>query len=70
VVDEIVVSSSGSAKFTTVNGKKTLTAAPWSPSIIIKAGARVNRLDYNGRTAEDVIIEDGAIIGEIVNLAE
>ena len=54
----------------TVNGKKTLTAAPWSPCIIIKAGAIVKKLDYNGRTAEDVIIEDGAVIGEIVNLAE
>ena len=40
------------------------------PCIIIKAGATVKRLDYNGRTAEDVIIEDGAVIGEIVNLAE
>lgn len=70
VVDEIVVSSSGAAKVTTVNGKKVLSAAPWSPCIIIKAGATVNRLDYNGRTAEDVIIEEGAVIGEIVNLAK
>jgi hypothetical protein len=70
VVNEIVATSSGSAKVVTVNGKKTLTAAPWSPCIIIKAGATVKRLDYNGRTAEDVIIEDGAVIGEIVNLAE
>lgn len=69
-VDEIVVTSSGAAKFVTLNGKKTLTATPWSPSLIIKAGATVNRLDYNGRPAEDVIIEDGAIIGEVVNLAE
>lgn len=70
VVNEIVATSSGSAKVVTVNGKKTLTAAPWSPCIIIKAGAIVKKLDYNGRTAEDVIIEDGAVIGEIVNLAE
>ncbi len=70
VVDEIVVTSSGAARFATIDGVKTLTATPWSPSIIIKAGAKVNRLDYNGRTAEDVIIEEGAIIGEVVNLAE
>lgn len=70
VVDEIFVSSSGLAKFVKVDGVKTLTADPWSPRLIIKAGATVKKLDYNGRTNEDVIIEEGAVVGEIVNLAE
>lgn len=70
VVDEIVVTSSGMHKVVTIDGKKTLVADPWSPRIIIKAGATVKKLDYNGRTNEDVIIEDGAVINEIVNLAE
>lgn len=70
VVDEIVVTSSGMQKVVTIDGKKTLVADPWSPRLIIKAGATVKKLDYNGRTNEDVIIEDGAVINEIVNLAE
>lgn len=70
VVDEIVVTSSGMHKVVTIDGKKTLVADPWSPRIIIKAGATVKKLDYNGRTNEDVIIEDDAVINEIVNLAE
>lgn len=70
VVDEIFVTSSKEAKIVTIDGKKTLTATPWSPSIIIKAGATVKKLDYNGRTNEDVYIEEGAVVSEIVNLAE
>ena len=70
VVDEIFVSSSGLAKFVKIDGVKTLTADPWSPRLIIKSGATVKKLDFNGRPNEDVIIEDGAIIEEIVNLAE
>ncbi len=70
VVDEIFVSSSGLAKFVKIDGVKTLTADPWSPRLIIKAGATVKKLDFNGRTNEDVIIEDGAVVEEIVNLAE
>ena len=69
-VDEIFVSSTGLAKFVNIDGKKTLTADLWSPCIIIKAGAKVKKLDYNGRTNEDVVIEEGAIVEEIVNLGE
>lgn len=67
VVDEIVVSSSGVQKFVTIDGVKTLTADPWSPSLIIKAGAVVKKLDYNGRPIEDVIIEEGAQVLEAIN---
>lgn len=70
VVDEIFVTSSGLAKFISVDGVKKMTAEPWSPSLIIKSGATVKKLDYNGRPAEDVKIEDGATVLEIVNLAE
>lgn len=80
VVDEIFVSSSGLQKYlkdangnyiyNPETGKKVLGADFWSPSLIIKSGAKVNKLDYNGRTNEDVLIEEGAIIGKIVNLAE
>lgn len=70
VIDEIVVTSTGLAKFVTIDGKRTLTAEFWSPSLIIRNGATVKVLDYNGRTAEDVIIEEGAIIGEERNKAE
>ncbi|MBQ1268514.1 MAG: hypothetical protein IIY03_03370, partial [Muribaculaceae bacterium] len=48
----------------------------WAPSLIIKSGATVNVLDMNGRKYYDkdgnldVIIEDGAIVKEIINLAE
>ena len=69
-VGEIVVTSSGSARFVTVDGKKTITADPWSPSLVIKAGAKVGRLDMNGRKLDDVVIEEGAYIAEIVNVAE
>lgn len=69
-VGKIVVSSSGSAKFVTVDGKKTMTADPWSPSLVIKAGAKVGILDMNGRPFTDVIIEDGAYVAEIINIAE
>lgn len=80
VVDEIVVSSTGLAKFATIDGKKTLTADIWAPKLIIKAGAHVKKLDMNGRSRwnkiqgsdewesmPDVIIEDGAIVDEIIN---
>ena len=76
VIDEIFVSSSGTAKFVTINGKKTLTADKWAPSLIIKAGATVKRLDMNNRPSLDkngnlsVIIEAGANIGEIVNAVD
>ena len=69
-VGEIVVSSSGLAKFVTIDGKRTLVAESWPPCLIIKAGAKVGRLDMNGRTAEHLVIEEGAVVGEIVNLAE
>ena len=51
VVDEIVVSSSGLAKF-------------------VRSGATVKKLDLNGRPDEDVLIEGGAIVQEILNKAE
>jgi hypothetical protein len=66
-VGKIVVSSSGSGKFKTVDGKKVLYADMWSPSLIIKAGATVEVLDYNGRPSGDVIIEEGAIIKSEIN---
>lgn len=69
-VGEIFVTSSGVQKFVTIDGVTTLTADPWSPSLIIKSGAKVDVLDYNGRTNEDVLIEEGAVVGEIRNLAE
>lgn len=73
VIDEIVVTSTGLAKFVTIDGKKTLTADFWAPSIIIKAGATVKCLDMNGRPSIDnngklsVIIEDGATVGKVIN---
>ena len=73
VVDEIVVTSTNLAKFKTIDGKKTLVAEIWAPSLIIKAGATVKRLDMNGRQSIDkngnlsVIIEEGAVVEEIVN---
>ena len=73
VVDEIVVTSTELAKFQTIDGKKTLVAKQWAPSLIIKAGATVKRLDMNGRQSIDkygnlsVIIEEGAVAEEIVN---
>ena len=76
VVDEIVVTSTGTQKFVTIDGKKTLTADYWAPSLIIKAGATVKLLNMNGRKFYDkdgnldVIIEEGAIVKEIINLDE
>lgn len=70
VVDEIVVTSTGLAKFVTVNGVRTLTAEFWPPHIVIKAGATVKKLDMNGRSMEHLEIEEGATVGEIVNQAE
>ena len=76
IIDEIVVTSSGQQKFVTIDGKKTLIAEPWAPALIIKAGATGKRLDMNGRPrinkngVETLIIEDGAIVNEIINLAE
>lgn len=80
VVDEIVVTSSGLAKkVKDENGKYHWIDDPanrWAPSLIIKSGATVNVLDMNGRKYYDkdgnldVIIEEGAIVKEIINLAE
>jgi hypothetical protein len=73
VVDEIVVTSTGLATFKTIDGKRTIVAEIWAPSLIIKAGATVKRLDMNGRQSIDkygnlsVIIEEGAVVEEIVN---
>ena len=69
-VEEIFVTSTGLAKFVTIDGKRTLTAEPWPPHIIIKAGAKVNKIDFNGRSDSRVEIEDGAVVGEIVNVGE
>jgi hypothetical protein len=70
VVDEIMVSSTGLAKFVKIDGVKTLVAEYWSPSLVIKSGATVKKLDMNGRTMDDVKIEAGATVVEIVNQAE
>ena len=70
VVDEIVVTSTGLAKFVKIDGVRTLVAEYWSPSLVIKSGATVKKLDMNGRTMDDVKIEDGATVVEIVNQAE
>ena len=70
VVDEIVVTSTGLAKFIYVDGVRTLTAELWPPRLIIKAGATVKKLDMNGRQINDVLIEEGATVGEIINQAE
>lgn len=70
VVDEIMVTSTGLAKFVKIDGVKTLVAEYWSPSLVIKSGATVKKLDMNGRTMDDVKIEAGATVVEIVNQAE
>ena len=80
VVDKIVVTSSIGAKAATGDdGKNHWIDDPSSrvaPKLIIKSGATVNVLDMNGRKYYDkndnldVIIEDGAIVREIINLAE
>ena len=77
VVDEIFVSSSDTAKrFQDDNGKWhwiDREGNRWAPSLVIKSGARVKRLDMNHRPSLDkygklsVIIEEGAIVEEIVN---
>lgn len=77
VVDEIFVTSSGLAKrYTDENGKTHWYDDPnnrWAPRLIIKAGAKVKKLDMNGRSRYDangnldVIIEEGAEVLEIVN---
>ena len=80
VVDKIVVTSSISGKYAKgEDGKNHWVDNPGSrvaPSLIIKSGATVDVLDMNGRKYYDkdgnldVIIEDGAIVKEIINLAE
>lgn len=80
VVDEIFVTSSGVAKrVKDENGNYHWIDDPanrWAPSLIIKAGARVKRLDMNHRPSLDnngnlsVIIEEGAIVEEIVNAVD
>ncbi|MBO7265026.1 MAG: hypothetical protein J6U91_02215 [Alistipes sp.] len=77
VVDEICVTSSGLAKrVKDENGNWHWIDDPanrWAPSLIIKAGAHVKRLDMNFRPSLDkygnlsIIIEEGAIVDEIVN---
>lgn len=77
VVDEIFVTSSGLAKrVKDENGQYHWIDDPanrWAPSLIVKAGAVVKRLDMNNRPSIDnkgnlsVIIEEGATVGEIVN---
>jgi hypothetical protein len=77
VVDEICVTSSGLAKrVKDENGNLHWIDDPanrWAPSLIIKAGAHVKRLDMNFRPSLDnngnlsIIIEEGAIVDEIVN---
>ena len=84
-VEEIFVSSSGQAKSQKGEDNKKhwvdLESNQWAPSLIIKAGAKVKKLDMNGRgryntvsagsttweSQPDVIIEEGAIVEEIVN---
>ena len=77
VVDEICVTSSGLAKREKdENGQYHWIDKDenrWAPSLIIKAGATVKRLDMNFRPSIDnngnlsVIIEEGAVVEEIVN---
>ena len=79
-VDKIVVTSSIKGKYAKGDdGKNHWVDDPSSrvaPKLIIKSGATVNVLDMNGRKYYDkddnldVIIEDGAIVREIINLAE
>lgn len=67
-VEEIFVTSSNQQNVKREDGKYVLYLPEyWSPSIIIKAGAKVGKIDFNGRTIEDVEIEEGAEIGEMVN---
>ena len=74
-VDTIFVTSSDLAKrIKDENGKTHWNPNNmWSPSLIIKSGAKVGVLNMNGRSRYDkngnldVIIEEGAIVGEILN---
>lgn len=75
VVDKIFVTSSDTAKrCTDENGQTHWNINNmWAPSLIIKAGAEVKVLDMNGRSRYDsngnldVIIEEGATVGQILN---
>lgn len=77
VVDEIFVTSSSTARRQKdENGNYHWVNDPsiwWSPSLIIKSGATVKVLDMNGRSRKDrdgnidVIIEEGAIVEQILN---
>ena len=74
-VGTIVVTSSGMAKrYKDENGKTHWDPNNmWAPSLIIKAGATVDVLDMNGRSRYDskgnldVVIEEGAIVKQILN---
>lgn len=80
VVDKIVVTSSTGAKAAVgEDGKNHWVDHPdkiEAPSLIIKSGATVKVLDMNNRKFYDkegnldVVIENGAIVEEIINLAE
>lgn len=75
-IEKIVVSScTGLTSYIDKNGQKKYKAKLYPPSLIIKSGARVKCLDMNGRKmgingVNHVIIEDGAIVDEIINLGE
>lgn len=77
-IKKIFVSSSGLAKrIKDENGKTHWDPNNmWSPSLIIKSGAKVDVLDMNGRSRRDangnldVIIEEGATVGQIINEGE
>ena len=74
-VGTIFVTSSGMAKkYKDENGKTHWDPNnAWAPSLIIKAGATVDVLDMNGRSRYDsngnldVVIEEGAIVKQILN---
>ena len=74
-IDEIFVTSSSLAKRIKDEQGNTHWDINnmWSPSLIIKSGAKVKVLNMNGRSRYDakgnldVIIEEGAQIGEIIN---
>ena len=74
-INTICVTSSGTAtRYKDENGNTHWNPNNmWAPSLIIKAGAKVNVLDMNGRSRYDkdgnldLIIEEGATIGEIIN---
>ena len=74
-VDTIFVSSSNMAKkYKDEAGNYHWDPSNmWSPSLIIKSGAKVKVLDMNGRSRYDsngnldVIIEEGAVVEQIIN---